>query len=533
MDEISFQQPWWWLLIGITAAAVVTALSYYRTRQFSEKPRSYIRWLALLRFLAFSLLFILLMEPLFRILQEKIKKPIIAIGVDNSSSMLTRDSTWVGPFRKRLSSFKDDLANEAEIMSFLFGQSLIRNGDFTGRDKRSETSAFFDAVETELDLKRTKAVVLITDGIYNAGTNPINHDLTHSIPVYTVAMGDTTEQIDLAIRRLYYNELVYSGENILVEVDVMGTVDRKTHSQLNLREKSNGNWIKLDQKKLSFDRSDQLRSVPLEIPAKEPGTYHFQVSVGRISTESNTANNSRHFYVEVLDGKKKILIYAKAAHPDIFALRSAAESRNNYEIDIKYFTEDIKALSSYQLILIHNPDMRVPQFKQRMRQIESADIPSFIFLGSQSYLSGFNKSQEALRVSGGQMKPNNATASFVKDFQAFQLEDGQKQFLEACPPLQVPYGKYETKPIFTTLLKQKIKKIETDYPLLGFYKRATTRHAILAGEGLWRWRMYNYAQKNNFTDFDHFIAQILQYLSSQEDKRKFRVQPAKRIFGGL
>jgi len=47
------------------------------------------------------------------------------------------------------------------------------------------------------------------------------------------------------------------------------------------------------------------------------------------------------------------------------------------------------------------------------------------------------------------------------------------------------------------------------------------------GEGLWQWRLQEYASNQNQEAFDELISKLVQFLSSKEDKRKFKVYPVK------
>ena len=77
---------------------------------------------------------------------------------------------------------------------------------------------------------------------------------------------------------------------------------------------------------------------------------------------------------------------------------------------------------------------------------------------------------------------------------------------------------------------QRIRKIETNYPLIAFGEANGIRTGIITGEGLWRWRLFNFLQDENHDFFDNLTSKFVQYLSVKDDKRKFRVNPTKNIF---
>jgi hypothetical protein len=55
---------------------------------------------------------------------------------------------------------------------------------------------------------------------------------------------------------------------------------------------------------------------------------------------------------------------------------------------------------------------------------------------------------------------------------------------------------------------------------------------MISGEGLWRWRMYDYEQSSNHDAFNALISAVVQYLSVRADDRQFRVRLEKEQFAG-
>ncbi|MEZ4930299.1 MAG: hypothetical protein R2777_09890 [Chitinophagales bacterium] len=49
---------------------------------------------------------------------------------------------------------------------------------------------------------------------------------------------------------------------------------------------------------------------------------------------------------------------------------------------------------------------------------------------------------------------------------------------------------------------QKIGTVVSDYPILAFQDNLNKRNAILIGDGLWRWKMYDYYENGTTDAFD-------------------------------
>ena len=73
------------------------------------------------------------------------------------------------------------------------------------------------------------------------------------------------------------------------------------------------------------------------------------------------------------------------------------------------------------------------------------------------------------------------------------------------------------------MMYQKIGNVVTKQPLILFNQNQTSKYAVITGEGLWKWKLSNYAQKNNHEAFDELFTKIIQYLSVKIDKSLFRV----------
>lgn len=54
--------------------------------------------------------------------------------------------------------------------------------------------------------------------------------------------------------------------------------------------------------------------------------------------------------------------------------------------------------------------------------------------------------------------------------------------------------------------------------------------AVMVGEGLWCWRLNEFADTGNTIFFDELFSKLVQYLSTLEDKRKFRSFPVQNEF---
>jgi hypothetical protein len=68
-----------------------------------------------------------------------------------------------------------------------------------------------------------------------------------------------------------------------------------------------------------------------------------------------------------------------------------------------------------------------------------------------------------------------------------------------------------------------VENVPTTKPLVCFNSSLDKRIGIIAGEGIWHWRLYNYLQKGNQLVFNEILGKTIQYLAVKSDRGKFRI----------
>jgi hypothetical protein len=82
----------------------------------------------------------------------------------------------------------------------------------------------------------------------------------------------------------------------------------------------------------------------------------------------------------------------------------------------------------------------------------------------------------------------------------------------------------------TPLLFQKVGSIATEKPLLAVDNQDGRKIGLMLGEGLWRWRLNEYDRTEKTEGFDELFGKLIQFLSTTEDKRKFKSYPIQQSF---
>ena len=530
---LSFQYSGWFIILCLALGAAYAALLYYRDTRFDEKASGSKYWqygMAAFRFVAVSVLAILLLSPFIRTRNTQTFKPIVAIVSDNSESVrngLGKDSAL---YKEKLKALADKLGDKYEVVNYTSGDGLRQDGKQDFNDKSTDLSGAIDELNDIYYNRNLGAVILASDGIYNKGINPVYAASKSTYSIYTVAVGDTTIQKDQKLSNAFYNKIAYLNDQFGLRIDVEATNLSGKNTKLSVYEVSEGSNKLLQTKEIGYATQNFFQSYDFVIPAYKTGIAHYRIALTNIESELTYKNNVRDIFVEVLDGRQKILLVANSPHPDIAALKAAIEHNKNYQLDVEYAETFAKKLNDYNLVILH----QLPSGRQKVQNIlkDARDLKkSLLFVvGSQTMLPDFVRAQNAVIIKGGAEKFNDVTALVNKDFSLFTLSDKTMQILPKLPPLNNFFADYQANLSSKLLLRQKINNVETDFPLWLLNENSDVKLGVICGEGIWRWRLYDYLMNKNQDATNELIGKTIQYLSVKSDKRPFRVNVAKTIF---
>jgi len=535
--SLSFELSTWWVLGCIALGAGVAGILYFRN-SFIKSPSSrqqlVFRALAVVRFTVITLLALLLLAPLFRSEFTETRKPVVVVLQDNSQSVTygfgAGDSA---KYVDDLAKLQAKLGDKFDVKSYGFSQELLENLNPDFKGEITDLSRALGDVYNLYGNQTVGGIILATDGIYNQGSNPFYIAQNYpSIPVYSVALGDTTPQRDLKIDRVLYNDLVYLNDRFKISVEMVSQNLTPANTKVEVLNMSNrGNPTKLEDRAVTFANTGEVVTADFVLDAKTAGLQHYRVRLVPVAGEFTEANNYRDIFVDVLDSRQRILILANSPHPDIAALREAAESNKNYEVEVK-FVQNMTgiAVKDYNLIILHQLPSAKFGSQSVIDEAKKNGIALWYILGSQSSLELFNGMQGAVQISGKGQSLNEAMGSLNPDFSLFTTSEQFKQQLPKLPPLFVPFGQFKTSPSSRVLMRQRIGSVSTEYPLLVFEENSGNKTAVLVGEGIWRWKLYDYRLNSSHEAFNELVGKTIQYLAVKQDKRQFRVKPLKNIF---
>ncbi|WP_069660756.1 hypothetical protein [Arcticibacter eurypsychrophilus] len=511
-----------WLLISILVGLGYAYLLYGKKRTTPEIPQ-YVYFS--LRTISVSLITFLIFAPLLKLNSFKLEKPVLILVQDNSASL--KNSAPAGfqfaNYQKQMDKFYKSLSQKYEIDTLLLGSTTRPGYKLSFRDKSTDISSFFTYIRNQYAGRNIGAIILASDGLYNQGGDPQEPALSIKAPIYSVAIGDTVPKKDLSIANVNYNETVQSGNGFQIEIQAAAYQSKGLKSRITVR----SNKKMLFRKDLNINSNDYQINIPLTLPSDKPGLKKYTVAIDPVNNEISKNNNQQDFYVRIEDSKKNILLVANSPHPDISAIKQALETNKSFEVQVEYAqTINNSAFKETDLIILHQLPALNRTVGNLMNQIK--DKPIFFILGAQSNLNQFSNLQNLLKLnSSGQLK--EITAVLNPSFSSFVMADSLKDQLKQYGPLSIPFSNAQFKGNHVDLLSQQGGNPATN-PLLSFSVDTKPQIAVLAAEGIWKWRLQSFYTYGNTVSIDQLLRKSVQYLLADADKRKFRVYTAQKTF---
>lgn len=515
------EYPLWYLVFCLSLGAALSAWLYYKDSRLSHTPTWLLGAMAGLRLVALSLIAFFLLHPLLKTIVREVEKPVILIGQDNSESLLSgADSAFfASEYPEQIKQLTAELEKTYEVATFRFGDVVEEGMDLDYADKQTDISKLFAELYTRYSNRNVGAIVVGTDGIINRGGNPLYATGSWNIPVYTVALGDTSVKKDLVLSKVAHNRLAYLGNEFPLEVVVNARQCRNDSVNLTI---SKGNQT-LAVKRVKIDQSNFTTTVPLLVEATATGIQRYSIRLSPIEGEVTLENNEQDIFIDVLDGRQKVLILAHAPHPDVAGLRNAIAANDNYEVVTSLAKNFEGSLAEYNLVIFHQLPGRGSPVEKWLKQAEELDLPSLFVLGGASDLGRFNQLGAGLTITSSRGQLNESQALPNEGFSLFNLREETVQESGKFPPLNAPFGSYQLANAAVPLLYQRIGLVETKQPLWMFFNQGERKIGVICGEGTWRWRLADYQANGTAVNFTELITKTVQYLSVKADKSYFRV----------
>ncbi len=525
--NIFTEYPFWFILFCLILGGVYATGLYFR--EYKNEFPAWLRIiLGVIRFITVTLISFMLLSPFIRSIVRTKEKPVIIIAQDNSRSLLlNKDSTYYkNSFPKELGKLSDGLSAVGDVKIYTFGEnvSVLSPGEkpedkVTFSERMTDISLLIKDLADIYTNRNVGALIISSDGIFNSGANPVYVASGWNYPIYSIALGDTNIRKDLIIARVNYNRIVFLNNRFPVEVVVHAHECYGSKSAVRIFDGK----TELFSQVITINGQNFTGTYSFMLDAKETGLKKYTIRLDHIDEELSLLNNVKDIFIEVLDARSKILILANSPHPDIAAIRQAIETNFNYEVDYQLMQDFTGKLDPYNLVILHQLPSEANPAQKLVAELQGKKLPVLFILGSQSDLIRFNAFRAGVNIVVNRTLYEEALPMLNHDFSLFSLSEETRQLIQDFSPLIVPVGEYQPSNSTSPLLYQRIGNVQTSRPLMMFNEGLDSRYGVITGEGVWKWRLMNYARTQDHQAFNELINKTIQFLSIRDIKKNFKV----------
>ncbi|MDI6804171.1 MAG: vWA domain-containing protein [Bacteroidota bacterium] len=545
----------WLLFFFLGLIFIFLAVLFYK---YTIPPLSTLKklFLSVVRSIVLTLLLFVIFEPIISFINIETKQPTVAVLIDNSQSITVSEKSaqQITELSKMLDSktiVNNLKGTEVTYYTFSSGAKKLKEYfsgavDYSG--EVTDIAAALKSLKEDTKNENLQAVVLISDGNYNQGKNPVYLAEGLNVPVYTIGIGDTSEQRDVLVADVQTNNIAYAQTRIPVDVTVKWSACSGENAEVVLSEGKNI----LDKKTINLSRDGAETRIRMFFEAEEEGTKKITVSVSNITGELTEKNNYKSVFIKVLKSKLKVLILGGSPSADITAVKQALSE--DQHIESLSFTQ--KKIGEFYT------DGREKTFSQS--SLDSADC--IVMINYPTIITSKEIIEQIKKTIGDQRKSiffinakdvDYTKLRLIEEFLPFvwsnvnsnellvfaEIHEKNKNHpllnIETAatyegwsqmPPVFKTQTQFRSKIESDILATIKIQNIQIDEPLILTRNINRYKSAAITGYGLWRWRLL--AQGNSQTErlYASFLTNIIKWLTTKEDEKKVRVVPVKEVF---
>ncbi len=527
--------PIWAYLLLI---AVTTGLAWWSYKDFRAIRPVYRYGLIVLRSLTFLILLLLLLNPLFRSELTSLENPEVLVMFDNSSSIAINKGNYKGAtdYRETISDLNFTGIDRLNFRYFSFSGEVNPSHPDSLTFDGSQTNLHNTAEVMKNNERDSRAAILFSDGIFNQGRNPVFMSRQLGIPVFTVALGDTSRMKDLVVQNIVTNATGYLNTPHSLDVSVLNQGFEGETFQVQLL--SDGEVLQSETVTASEERA--THSVSFDLQLKEEGLQQFEVFIPAKQDEWTEANNRQPTSIEVLDNKQSILSLAYEIHPDVRLIRSLLLQDENTQLSTRTwlggnrFIEDDLNIDSDTLDLVVLQGYPVQGISSSLEsQVETIleNVPAIILPTPGSMLDNLPTSVSILPISNPQ---NNSVVEVnpvpVVESTEHPVMELPEVSYNRLPSVYSPIQGLELAPGTTVLYNSRYQGTGTNQPLVAVQQVGNLRRAQLNAFGWFRIAQSTNPQTQEFVQ--ELIYNTVSWTAAQPDNRRLKIEPVQTVFTG-
>lgn len=542
LAEISITAQWnllYYVLLFALLLAYCIYIYKYTVPPISQKKKTLF---IVLRTLTVAIILFLAFEPILALIRNYAVKPVNYVFIDDSKSM--QRGSYKADKREIIKQFMAELKGEnsgGQWEYYSFGENIRKISPdsisfLSYREPVTNFGKIFNALNK--DDRPVASVTILSDGVITEGSSPVNSAERIGAPVYSVCLGDTSKQPDISIQDIKYSDHLYAGIEASIRVSI-------------LSESYNaGTVVKLfEEGKSVEEKTIQIREgsnqVTFNYTPKQSGEKKMSVTAMPLQGEKNKENNSKVFFLKVLNSKMKVLLVTGSLSSDFTFIKQALTADTNIIVKTiieigtnkylsQYSTKDLDSSAVYFFVDYPSQSAGTQLFDMLAQRIRDRHKSIFLLCGNNTYLPLLKKLESELPVYISKQNPGSLEVQpYINSDQVKHplvqgaAGEGMANF-EEQPPVPRPNFDVTPKAESEVLIKAKLRNERTDIPLLVSRNIGSHRSAIMFASELWHWRL----QKKSGAEmlYNGFFNDVNKWLSASSERERFVCNPTKKVY---
>ena len=544
IDKVSVIAQWNLLYYAIVfmLLAAYTLYIYKFTIPAISQPKKIL--FIVLRTLAIVILLFLAFEPILTIIKKHTLQPLNLVFVDNSKSMLRGNA---GKEKRAIvNDFVKDLKNQnikGEWEYYSFGENVkkISPDSVSYLNFGEAVTNFADIFKTAGKANRGIAsITIVSDGVITEGSNPSYTAEKMGVPVFTIAVGDTSKQRDISVEDIKHNEYIYSGIETAIRCALLSTGYDNFQCSVRLFEEN-----ALVQEQTVVVR-EGANSVIFNYKPKSSGEKKMTILVAPVQSEKNKENNTKVFFLKIQESKLKVLLVTGSLTNDYSFVKQALAADTNVVVKSiieigqnkymsPYSMKDVDSSGVYFFIDYPSQNSASPLYDALVTRIKDRHKPVFILGGESISYNLLKQLEDVLPVKITRQVPGSLEIQpYVNNAKnrhpLLHIGAGNGASVwEDLPPALRANNEVAVKAESEILLKTKIKTQETDLPLLIIRNIGSQRSVMLLASEIYRWRLQRRSEAEAI--FNGFFNNVLKWLYANNERERFICNPSKKVYG--
>ena len=280
------------IVAGILLLGIFTLFIYkYTIPQVSIFFKSI---LIALRVLALILILIIIFEPIITANYEETEEPKTYLFIDNSRSIVNKDSLKrANEIKQIISEIGSSVNNDLKFYSFSkqidsLKEDKVEQINFSGGlTNLSSIINFLNKKDENI-----ASAIVISDGIITDGSNPVYEAEKLAFPMFVIGVGDSVAGNDISINKVLYNEYIYAEKSTVISANILNTGFEGKTISVRLLEDNN----LIEQKNVELNNSG-INKVEFNYTPPTSGDKRLRIETSRVTGEFNFENNRNIFFI--------------------------------------------------------------------------------------------------------------------------------------------------------------------------------------------------------------------------------------------